>query len=372
MAGIQSKSSYNGHAHESGSSQRAAQCPYCGTPISRKEFEEIRERIEAEERARIGEMERALTTRFARQKESVEAAAKAAIEKARREAAKVTDTKLKAIRENQAATITAHLRAQEKALKKQMADAVTAERIKAFEVTERLNQQLAQMQRRLEQKTAHQLGEPSEANLFDAIVAAFPANQAQARRVPKGTRGADVIFTVVHDGAPVGKVVVDSKNHSRWSNGFVTKLRGDQLAENADFGVLSTNVFPKGTQQLHIQDSIIIADPGRVVALLQLLRRMIVINHRMKLTAEERDKKGDQLLAFLTSATAEDQFHTLATATNDLIDLEAHELDQQTGIHRKRGQVIRALQSAQEQLVTSIDAIVAGAAIARPDAEVSR
>jgi hypothetical protein len=34
-----------------------ATCPYCGQPISRKEFREIQVRIEIEERARIGKVE---------------------------------------------------------------------------------------------------------------------------------------------------------------------------------------------------------------------------------------------------------------------------------------------------------------------------
>ena len=56
-------------------------CPYCGQPISRKEFKEIRARIEAEERARFAEVEKTLKQRFARERQQGAVATQQAIEK---------------------------------------------------------------------------------------------------------------------------------------------------------------------------------------------------------------------------------------------------------------------------------------------------
>src|SRR5204862_7900449 len=86
------------HTHKPNGSADEAMCPYCGQPISRKEFKEIRARIEAEERARIAKVEQSLKERFAREKALAEAGAKAAIGKAKRDAAKAAEAQIRLVR----------------------------------------------------------------------------------------------------------------------------------------------------------------------------------------------------------------------------------------------------------------------------------
>src|SRR5215831_14908978 len=49
------------------------QCPYCGQPISRKQYREIRAQIEAQETARIAKVEQTLRDRFAEQVKALKA-----------------------------------------------------------------------------------------------------------------------------------------------------------------------------------------------------------------------------------------------------------------------------------------------------------
>ena len=56
----------NGHEIHDPDSPGEAHCPYCGQPVSRKEFREIQTRIEMEERARIAKIEADLKARVAR------------------------------------------------------------------------------------------------------------------------------------------------------------------------------------------------------------------------------------------------------------------------------------------------------------------
>jgi hypothetical protein len=173
-------------------------------------------------------------------------------------AKKAAEAKVKEIKTNQDAVINQRLAAQRETLAKQMAEAVNSEKVKAFEEKTKLTQQLAELQRRVESKTAHELGEPAELDLYETLRAEFPGDQIS--RVGKGVKGPDIILQVVHNGAVTGSIAVDCKNHKRWQSSFTTKLRADQLAEGADFAILSTSTFPKGARQLHIQDNVIIAD----------------------------------------------------------------------------------------------------------------
>jgi hypothetical protein len=169
-----------------------------------------------------------------------------------------------------------------------------------------------------------------------------------------------VIVEIVDHGEVVGSIVLDSKNHSRWSNRFTSKLRSDQLAAGADFAVLSSSVFPAGAQQLHIQDGVIVASPARVVVLVHLLRRQIIENHVHKLSGEARNDKAEALLAYLTSPQAGDLLGQLDAAAGSMLDLEVREVEAHHSVWRKRGELIRTVQKTHEDLVGAIDAILNG------------
>ena len=103
------------HVDEADLHADAAQCPYCGAPLSRKEFEEIRGRIEAEERARAAKVEQALKDRFARERQQAEVKAKVAVEQAKKEAVQLAERQIKTLKANQEAVIAARLKTQREA-----------------------------------------------------------------------------------------------------------------------------------------------------------------------------------------------------------------------------------------------------------------
>ena len=74
----------------------------------------------------------------------------------------------------------------------------------------KLQSELQDMQRKLEGKSAHELGEGSEVDLFEQLRTTFEGDRIQ--RVPKGVNGADVIHEVVHNGKVCGKIIYDAKN----------------------------------------------------------------------------------------------------------------------------------------------------------------
>ncbi len=346
------------HTHKANGLATEAQCPYCGHPISRKEFEKIRARIEAEERARIADVEKALKDRFAAETAKAETQAKAAIEKAGKDAMKFAEAKIKAVAASHDAVVAARLEAQRIRLESKTAETIVAERTKMFAEKAALEHQLADMQRRLQAKTAHQLGEPAEVDLFDALTAAFPEDRIW--RVVKGQPGPDVVVEVIHNGAAVGKIVLDSKNHKSWQNKFTSKLRADQLIEGADFAILSSSVFPAGAQQLHLQDNVIVATPARVPVLVHLLRRQIVDNHRLKLTAAARDEKAEKLLGYIISPGCTDLFDRIVKLTADMADLDLKETSAHQTVWKKRGELIRGVQVIHDEFSTAVSAIIAG------------
>jgi hypothetical protein len=360
------------------------QCFACDTPLSAEKFADIQARdatriAEIEDRVRAsvlherdaeiakvkGDAEKAATKqaelfvkretalmdKLKADREAWEKMAKQAVEKAKKEADKAAAAKVEAM-------VAERLTAQRETLQKAADGALLAERGKHIGEKLALEEQVDALKRRLQSLTAHQRGEPAEVDLYEALAAAFPDDRVS--RVVKGARGPDVIVEVVHGGSVVGKIVLDSKNHARWSNRFTSKLRSDQLAEGADFAILSSSVFPAGMEQLHLQDNVLVASPQRVVVLVHLLRRQIVENYRHKLSAEARSEKADRLYDFIMSPSCSDLFDGIVKITQDMAALDRTETATHEKTWGKRAALISGLQDIHAEFASAVSAIVSG------------
>lgn len=350
----------NGHSDEVGLTPDAAQCPYCGGLVSRAEYRRIKQKIEAEERDRIAQVEQTLTSRFAREKSVAETQAKALVDKARRDAARSADQQVKALRASLETTIAERVAAQRAASEKLMAEAVANERTKAYAERMKMDAQLADLQRKLQRRTSNELGDGAEIDLHGALEAAF-GHEDKISKVGRAVKGPDIIIEVFNREIAVGSIIIDSKNYarSRWSNALVDKIKSDQIAEGADYAILSSTAMPKGESQLAVRDGVIVAHPQRVVALVQLLRRQLIHNHALRLSTEQRDTAANRLLDFIISTEAGDMFDRLHKAMDAMVDLEANETEAQLAIHRRRGELIRDVTRFHENMTTAIDALIA-------------
>ena len=350
------KPRHNGRIHAD-----ECRCPTCNSIVS----PELYATILGKQRAHDAEIERAAEIRFASREAAIrkEAAATAAAAMApklakAKESWKALERQMNALKASTEATIAQRLEAQHATFDKAISDAVLAERAKYVTEKLALESQLEDLKRRVQARTANQLGEPAEVDLYEALATAFPDDRVA--RVAKGVRGADVLVEVIDHDEVVGKIVLDSKNHARWSNKFTSKLRTDQLAEGADFAILSTSVFPAGAQHLHIQDNVVVASPQRVVVLVHLLRRQIIQNYVLKLSFEARTEKADRLYDFIISPTCGDLLDRIVTLTADMVELDRTETTAHKKTWEKRAGLIRAVQDIHGEFSQAVSAIIAG------------
>jgi hypothetical protein len=220
----------------------------------------------------------------------------------------------------------------------------------------KLTAELADMQRKLEGKTANELGEGSEVDLFEALKAAFENDRIV--RVGKGVNGADVIHEVVHNGKVCGKIVYDAKNRNAWQNEFVVKLRADKIAQAADHAILSSNKFPKDKAQVHYQDGVIVAQPARVVAIVQMLRDQVVRMHELRVSKEGREQKSMALYAFITSEHCRQLIDQVEAQAVRMLDLDAKEQEAHRRLWDQRKKLINTVQKARSDLSFEIDRII--------------
>jgi hypothetical protein len=372
------------------------QCPWCEQPVSRGKFAEITARIESREREQHAEMTRRLEEQFARQIAAAEASARDALARTRAEAAAAAEAKIAAARreaaqaaeaatlarlsdlqqklaaaveanaamhtqmatfkESQDATLAQRVLVAQEAAQRERDAAILAEKTKAFEDQQRLQAKLQDLQRQLEKKSAHELGEGSEVDLFEQLKTAFEGDRIV--RVGKGVNGADVIHEVVHNGKVCGKIVYDAKNRNAWQNEFVTKLRADKIAQAADHAILSSNKLPKDAAQVHYQDGVIVALPARVVAIVHMLRDQVVRMHELRVSKEGREQKSMALYAFITSEHCRQLIDQVEIQAGRMLDLDSKEQEAHRRLWDQRKKLINAVQKARGDLSFEIDRII--------------
>ena len=244
------------------------------------------------------------------------------------------------------------LQRQKEDLQREKENAVLAEKAKVL----KLQAELQDMQRKLEGKSAHELGEGSELDLYDELRAAFELDRIQ--RVPKGVNGADVIHEVVHNGKVCGKIIYDAKNRDAWQNAFASKLKADKLAQGADHAILSSNKFPKDKSQIHCQDGVIVANPARVLAIVEILRDQLVRMHELRVSNEERGSKTVELYAFITSEPFKQLVEQVEAQGGKMLELDAKEQEAHRRVWDQRNKLIRAVLKAKSDLSFEIDRII--------------
>jgi hypothetical protein len=311
---------------------------------------EAKAQAEAAATARLADMRARLA-----QAEQVRAESAAAAEQARAEAAgqiAALKAEQQTAVEKRVAEIQETLLRQKEDLQREKESAVLAEKAKVLKLTS----ELADLQRKLEGKSAHELGEGSEIDLFEQLRAAFEGDRIQ--RVPKGVNGADVIHEVVHNGRTCGKIVYDAKNRDAWQNGFAVKLNADKLAQGADHAILSSNRFPKDKREIHLQDGVIVAAPARVPAIVELLRDQLIRLHELRVSNDERDSKTVELYAFITSEHCKQLIGQVEAQAGKMLDLDAKEMEAHRRVWDQRKKLIHAVQKARSDLSFEIDRII--------------
>jgi hypothetical protein len=358
-------------------------CPLCEQPIAQDIARRIEAKAREQQEAAVAQAraemaaaaEQAVAAARGEARAQAEAAATARLadiqarlaqaEQARSEAAAqiaALKAEQQAAIERRVAEIEEKLVRQKEDLQREKEAAVLTEKAKVLKLTS----ELADLQRKLEGRSAHELGEGSEIDLFEQLRTTFEGDRIQ--RVPKGVNGADVIHEVVHNGRTCGKIVYDAKNRDAWQNNFAVKLNADKLAQGADHAILSSNKFPKDKREIHLQDGVIVAAPARVPAIVQILRDQLVRLHELRASNEQRDTKTEELYAFITSEHCKQLIAQLEAQAGKMLDLDARELEAHRRVWDARKKLIHAVQKARSDLAFEIDRIVGTAGNGPDDA----
>jgi hypothetical protein len=221
---------------------------------------------------------------------------------------------------------------------------------------ESLQKKMQVMKGQLEKKTANELGDGAEIDLFEALRESFPNDRIT--RIRKGQPGADILHEVLYKGETCGRIVTDSKNRQSWQNAFISKLREDQVEAEAEHAILATTIFPAGKKEMCIESNVIVISPARVVHISQLLRQAMVTMHIKGLSVKERTTKMSQLYKLITSESYAAKFTEANRLTQDILDLEVKEQAEHGRVWKNRGALVKRMQNLLREVETDVAAVI--------------
>ena len=233
---------------------------------------------------------------------------------------------------------------------------ILKQQVESNRKNEALQKTILELQKKVQQKTANEIGEGAEVDVYESLREAFAHDHIT--RVAKGQPGADIHHEVMYKGEPCGKIIVDSKNRQVWQYSYITKLRQDQTDACAEQAILASTVFPSGKKELCIESGVVVVNPGRVVYIVDLLRKAMIGMHRLGLSAKERSGKMNQLYQFMTSEGYAQRYTEATKLTDDILELDVKEKRSHDDVWKKRGTLATRLSHVLRELDTEISAIV--------------
>jgi hypothetical protein len=164
--------------------------------------------------------------------------------------------------------------------------------------------------------------------------------------------------SVMHNGKECGIIVYDSKDRNAWRDEYVDKLARDQQAAKAEYAILSTRKFPAKKSQVHLDGGVIIANPARVLVLVQIIREHMIHVHSLRLSNTERAKKTAALYEFITSKRCTQLFDAIDTHAEDLLALQQKEMKAHEACWKQQGALLRSIQKVRADLGLEIERII--------------
>jgi hypothetical protein len=216
------------------------------------------------------------------------------------------------------------------------------------------------MEHHLQKKTANELGDGGEIDVFENLREAFAPQGDLTTRIKKGQPGADIIHEVRHKGQTCGRIIIDSKVHQGWKYDFVTKLRQDQAEAGAEQAILTTSAFPSGKKEMCIESDVIVVNPARMVHIVHILRQAMITMHVRGLSMKERAGKMNKLYGLITSEAYRRKFSEAGKVTQDILDLDVQEKKAHDNVWRKRGAFATRINNVLREIETDVAGVIEG------------
>jgi len=201
--------------------------------------------------------------------------------------------------------------------------------LKVKELEKKLEDQIKlseEMKRKLEQGSTQMQGEVQEIALEKTIRELYEIEGDEITEIKKGQRGADLIHVVkTRQGGICGKIYYESKRTKKFDDGWLQKLRDDNLEVNADILVIVTETMPSGQEHFFCKDGVWICPFWEIKGLSMLFRFAIMKAHNDSVVQQGKETKMERIYDYLTGKEFAGQFGAILEGFKALQDNYATE-----------------------------------------------
>lgn len=273
----------------------------------------LRQKIEDEQAEQVKELQRELQHKTTQIKELNKA--KADIERLKREKEELSEL----ITLEKEKELTERLKNEKLRIRKQVDDENYLKIKEKEKIIDDLKLQLDDAKRKAEQGSVQLQGEIQELELENMLRSIYPLDEIA--EIKKGQRGADILHTVrTNQGIDCGKIYYESKRAKDFQNGWIQKLKEDNLAVKADVLVLVSETLTDGIDKFGFKDGVWLCSFNEIKGLSMVLRYGLMQVHSISLTQQDRGTKMELLYNYLTSNEFRGQFEAIIDGFKSLQD----------------------------------------------------
>jgi len=189
-------------------------------------------------------------------------------------------------------------------LKKAKQDAEDQLRLKLIEkdqLIQSMRKQVEEMQRKAEQGSQQAQGDVMELELESLLRGRFDSDTIS--RVQKGEFGGDVMQRVASPtGLNCGTILWESKRTRNWSDGWLTKLRGDQRRAKVDIAVIVSHALPENVTTFALIDGVYVVSPECALPVATVLRERLIKVGCTRRAAEGKETSAGRIYEYLTGS----------------------------------------------------------------------
>jgi hypothetical protein len=166
-------------------------------------------------------------------------------------------------------------------------------------VIEQMQNQVAEMQRKMQQGSTQLQGEAQELVIEEMLRNTHRFDVIE--EIKKGENGADILQIVQNrSGQACGGILYESKNTKTFSESWVQKLKEDMLLKKADLGVIVTQAMPKGVSTFEQrEENLWICSFEHLKALTFVLRAALLKVDEVKIVQANQGEKSKMLYDYL-------------------------------------------------------------------------
>ena len=222
-----------------------------------------------------------------------------------------------------------------------------------------MRKQIEELRRKAQQGSMQIQGEVQENQLKELLGVAFPTDDISD--VPTGIKGADLIQRInAKMGLESGTIIWESKNTKSFSEGWITKLKGDQGIVKADVAVLVSQVLPDGVNGFTLRNGVWLVSYEHAVPLALALRTNIIELKKITASFVGRDEKMTMLYQYLSGPQFKNRVENIVMAFVAMkSDLEA-ERRALTKIWSKREKEIEKVILSTSSMYGDLQGIIGG------------